>query len=303
MLAVIVPPPPKSPVGNICIDTALPGSTACHNFVLGESGGSICFKVSDDATNLDVAFTASEGWAFVSAEFWIGENVGEVPHDDGGDVETLSFPYYWCNSTGQASVNTDLEFKWSYNCDSLDQFNLFAVVHATMAKLQNTGIVDLETEVSGFTLENDSTNGLFGLVDLRLRCDCEDPEYQTPLSKRDECSPSVLLVYEDFEAEEDEDSWSDGSAYSWSDGITAESPLFTHFLGRLDEGNEHVSQFFLIPANAGVSPESVTVQFFLYQIDKWQNASDSFDICRWNPHYLQGLAGTARRPVWKQRWN
>jgi len=140
--------------------------------------------------------------------------------------------------------------------------------------LTEDGVIDQSTEVSVFIEEKSSSDGLYGWFDFVLLCECADLQPSTTAP----CEPSVVLVEEDFEAEEDENSWHEGSEFSWSGGITTESAGFGHFLGRLGQGNDAVSQNFLIATSGGLPADSVSLEFYLYQIDNWNSPDDSFTV-------------------------
>ncbi|CAB9512133.1 expressed unknown protein [Seminavis robusta] len=273
-------PTPNIPSTHMCIDSDDNASNnECREFLVGdtESLGTVCFSISDDPMNLDVTFKASEGWAFVSTEFWVGEDVGEMPTDEDDSPDLENFPYFWCNSTGLSSVSDYVEMKWSYNCDDVDKFDLSAVAHATLGRLSKNGFVDQESEVTVFASEHTSDNGLFGWLDFVVGCKCADLEDPSRLSAS-VCEPSVVLVDEDFESEEDEQSWREGSEYSWSGGITTETSDLGHFLGRLGQSRERVSQNFTVPLSGGISADSVTLEFQLYQIDRWLDSEDTVTL-------------------------
>jgi hypothetical protein len=237
--------------------------------------------MSEDSSTMDLTFTTFDDWAYVSVEGWIGENVDDIPMDEDGALDTENFPYYWCNSTGETTVVTDVEFKWSYNCEDLDQFSLSLVAHATLGKLLEDGTVDPDSEVSAFVFEHEkeSSDGLFGWFDFVLSCKCADlgsassAEASAATSETETCEPTVVVVDEDFEPNEN-GSWHVGAQYTWGQGISSVTDGFSHFLGRLGKGNGAAEESFVIPGAA----ESVTVEFMLYQIDQWTSEDDTFVV-------------------------
>eukprot|EP00797_Seminavis_robusta_P027666 Sro520_g159160.1 n/a (648) ;mRNA; r:33775-35718 len=233
----------------------------------------MCFEVFN-GEDFEVSFTATRGWTFVSSEYWIGESIDDIPVDEDDSLDIEKFPYFWCNSTGLSTVKEFVEMKWSYNCEDLGTFDLKVLAHFTMAQLQDDGTIAPDTELVAFAEEyrgHTSDGGSYGWFDFVIDCDC--PPIATAGAG---CESEIVLLDEDFEAEENEESWHEGFEYSWSGGITSESALMSHFLGRLGQGKEEVSQSFDIPLSGDVSADRVTLEFTLYQIDRWTSEDDAF---------------------------
>jgi len=284
-------PPTNGTIPDICVDVRDGSYQECHDILAGGSVvvGAVCVKVTDEVglpyvavdggiPFLDITFTATGNWTFVTNEIWIGENISSLPIFD-GELDTENFPYYWCNSSGQVNWTTITPLKWSFNCEDLASFGLAFVAQSTLGQLLEDGTVDHDSEIVAYAYEHEGTNteGFYGWFNISILCECVDEDDITP-STIATCEPSIVLVDEDFEAGEDESSWHEGSEYSWYGGITTESAGFGHFLGRLGEGNAEVSQVFVIPSAGGITADSVSLEFNLYQIDNWESTGDAFIV-------------------------
>jgi hypothetical protein len=158
----------------ICIDTGLDNiREECYDLLVGEAGsaGKVCIEIVDNSTKFQVTYTASGDWTLITTEFWIGDNISAVPVDEDGALDTDSFPYFYCNSTGEESWVAKFEMKWQYNCLDMDDFTLAVVGQATVAKYNSTtGEVIEETEVVAFAHEYDgsSNDNYFGWFDIQV---------------------------------------------------------------------------------------------------------------------------------------
>jgi len=145
----------------------------------GMSAGSVCIKVVDGSKKFEVTYTASGEWALLTTEFWIGEDITEIPVDEDGALDTENFPYFFCNSTGEESWTSKFDMKWSYNCEDMNNFTLAVVGQATVAKADTTtGEIIEETEVVAFAREYDSeaSGNYFGWFDVSINCECPATE-------------------------------------------------------------------------------------------------------------------------------
>lgn len=97
-------PVPSQPA--VCIEMEDNSMEDCHDILAGDSMivGKVCTSVALEASIVDgedavdvlkVNFTASNGWAFVSNEIWVGEDIATLPVDESGDIDTENFPYFW----------------------------------------------------------------------------------------------------------------------------------------------------------------------------------------------------------------
>jgi len=100
-LPVPLPELPVPPT-EICIESENDSFEECHDILAGDSlvVGSVCTKIVDENGNLalELSFSATESWVFVTHEIWVGENISDVPVDSSGDLDTENFPYYWVSS-------------------------------------------------------------------------------------------------------------------------------------------------------------------------------------------------------------
>jgi len=176
---------------------------------------------------------------------------------------------------------TTIELKWIYVCEEgAESFDLAFVTESTLAQLQDDGSIDFNSEISAFSQEHEglSIPGLQAWYDVNIVCICIPDKSTTRIVAPSTCEPSVLLLEEDFEAEENGQSWHWGTEYGWGNGITSMSNKLSHFLGRFGQGNDAATQAFSIPSAGGVVADKVVMEFDLYQIDHWDNAGDSFSI-------------------------
>ena len=162
---------------DICIETDEGLDTVCYDILEGGSSvvGSVCTRLGDEDGEdvLQLNFVAEAGWTFLTTEVWVGENVSQAPLDEDGTLDTDSFPVYWCNSTGAQVWNTTISMKWLYECDVRDSFLIALISQVTVAKLQDDGSVDHETEVTAFAYEYQDANGLYAWYEVNVLCDCE----------------------------------------------------------------------------------------------------------------------------------
>jgi len=130
-------------------------------------------EVSEDSEYLEVSFEASGDWTLVTTEFWVGDNITSVPYDE-GDLDTESFPYFWCNSTGESSYKSKVDLKWKYVCEEQSEFTLAVVAQVTMAQMDSDGQIVEGTELITFATEYEveANDGLFGWFDVPILCEC-----------------------------------------------------------------------------------------------------------------------------------
>eukprot|EP00797_Seminavis_robusta_P002583 Sro115_g056710.2 (538) ;mRNA; f:37333-38946 len=149
----------------------------CHNVLAGDNApvGSMCVGLANNGKDLDVTFQSTGDWGLITTEVWVGDNVHGVPFDEEGSLDVESFPYFWCNSTGETSHSTHVDFKWAYLCEEKDEFSLAVVAQVTLAKLSNAGKAIEGTEVVSFASEYeiDLKDDTFGWFDIPVTCACE----------------------------------------------------------------------------------------------------------------------------------
>jgi hypothetical protein len=185
------PTEPSTP--EICIETEDNSMEECHDILAGDSliAGTVCTKVveepgsapgEDAMTMLEITFTASEGWTFVTNEIWVGEDISALPLDEDGALDTENFPFFWCNSTGEPTYTTQIPLKWEFNCEDMDNFSLVFLTQSTMAKLLEDGTVDSESEITAFSFEyqGESSEGVYGYYDVKVLCECVEEEDRSP---------------------------------------------------------------------------------------------------------------------------
>jgi len=166
----------------ICIESGVDNiREECHDLIVGENvaAGTVCIEAVDGAEKFKVTYTASSEWTLLTGEFWIGEDIGDVPTDGEGALDTENFPYFYCNSTGEDEWVAKFDMKWDYNCLNMgDTFNLAAVGQATVARIDNvTGDISEDTEMIAFAYEHENSDeNFFGWFDIQVNCECIPPE-------------------------------------------------------------------------------------------------------------------------------
>ncbi|CAB9501679.1 expressed unknown protein [Seminavis robusta] len=110
----------------------------------------MCVGLSKDGSNFEVTFESTGDWGLITTEFWMGDNVHGVPFDEEGSLDLESFPYYWCNSTGETTHSTHIDFKWAYLCEEKDEFSLAVVAQVTVGKMSEDGLAIEGTEIVSF---------------------------------------------------------------------------------------------------------------------------------------------------------
>ena len=262
------PPEDENPTDDLCVQTETFARKECHD-VFSTNGdlpaGSVCVEVSEDSEHLEVSFEATGDWALITTEFWVGDDIADVPSDqDGGDLDTESFPFFWCNSTGETSYTSKVDLKWSYLCEDQDNFSLALVTQVTMAQVDSNGEIIEDTEFISFASEYDVAD-LYGWFDVSVVCECPDDSDSTrrlEFATADlPCDRDLEIANEDFES---------GSTDGWNNGLVARDTSYGHFLGRLGRENPMVSKVFDVSTEA----ESVHVGFSLYTIGSvsWKRA-------------------------------
>lgn len=184
----------STPVPDICVETG-DIDDECHDLLAdGQVAGSVCIKLLDSST-LEVTYEAKDDWLFTDNEIWIGEEISSVPLDGEGDLDTENFPFFWCNSTGEASWSSKVNFKWAYMCEGEDQFSLAMLSRSTLGKLDANGEVSDNTTIA-FTDEFQTTEGAaFGWFDFTIKCDCPEEKPESP-SNETGCDGDVLITQE-----------------------------------------------------------------------------------------------------------
>ena len=160
-----------------CIDSSpMMPKPECHDVVAGDSMivGSMCVDMSGDSSMLEISFDAADGWGLVTTEFWVGDSIAGVPKDEDGGLDVERFPCCWCNSTGEKTHSTHVDFKWSYLCEEETGFSLAFVAQLTFGKLTKSGKVLEGTEMATFATEHcmETVEGSFGWIGVPVVCDC-----------------------------------------------------------------------------------------------------------------------------------
>lgn len=262
-----------------CIDGDNGSGRECHKMTVGGSiaAGMLCAEAVENSEYFQFSFQSMEGWTLLATEFWLGDNIHDLPMMESGDIDTKRMPYYWRNSTGEPMWQTKIGLNVSFDCSMIEQYKLAVVASSTFGKLDDQGELIDDTEVVAF-VEDRPDNGWFGWFALELRCNCDGP-VNSLLSdamsfftggETPGCVPSSIFVDEDFEV--------DGAASSWDNGVISKGDDLTSFLGLGGSYVPEVSRTFSIPASPdGTRPDSISLEFVLYTIDSW-NEEDSVRV-------------------------
>eukprot|EP00797_Seminavis_robusta_P002587 Sro115_g056740.2 (589) ;mRNA; f:44859-46625 len=156
--------------------------------------------------------------------------------------------------------------------------------HASLshsAASQSASIRDLEIVASGYWCKEDLPKLPSNNNKEMLAAPTFAPSAKPSLAGF-QCTSSHLVVTEDFEAEDCEDLWHEGTVSYGSN--------FSHFLGRMGRGNEYIWREFEVPvADGDVTAENVTIEFALYQLDDWSEGTFSVIVGE-TEILLQGIA-------------
>jgi len=174
----------------ICIESDSPDNTECHDFLSedGEVVGSFCITVqySNGEPSLVATFNTVGNWTHISNEFWMGENISNVPVHQNGGVDTDVFPYFWCNYEGRQSWTTELAIKYQCLNGVVSAYTLNAVAQTTVAKIYPNGTVIAGTRENAQATEYGSFNSSsFAFLNFTIDCECIDHESDSS------CAPSV----------------------------------------------------------------------------------------------------------------
>jgi hypothetical protein len=271
-----VPTPPE-----ICVitDDLVNAMKECQEVFASSTlvAGVVCVQVSEDSSHLEVSFEATGNWTLITTEFWVGDDISNVPSNEDG-VDTESFPYYWCNSTGENHHLSNVDLKWSYLCEDLSDFTLTVVAQVTLGEVDSDGQLIEGTELITFATEHQvsTADGTFGYFDVDILCECvpsDDETRRLDMSTSDadaaetsRCSKDAILAKEDFET---------GTASGWNNGLIALDERFGHFLGRLGRENRAMSKVFAVPSES----ELVKLEFSVYVtgVSSW-GSEDQFHV-------------------------
>jgi hypothetical protein len=239
--------------------------------------GVVCVEVSKDASHLEVSFEATGNWTLITTEFWVGDNISNVP-SNGDGVDTESFPYYWCNSTGESRHLSNVDLKWSYLCEDLSDFTLTVVAQVTLGEVDSEGQLIEGSELITFATEHQvsTADGTFGYFDVDILCECVPSENETrrlDVSTSDAdpaetspCNKDAVVAEEDFET---------GTASGWNNGLIALDERFGRFLGRLGRENRAMSKVFAVPS--GVERLKVAFSVYATGVASW-GSDDQFRV-------------------------
>ncbi|CAB9498740.1 expressed unknown protein [Seminavis robusta] len=236
---------------DICVedlsDADTPPTMECQE--LGDNVGSICVQMLPDG-ELEVHFEATGDWLFTNNEFWIGEDIASVPVDDeedGGGLDVESFPYFWCNSTGEDTHRAHVPFKWSYLCEGEDEFSLVVVARSTVGKLDANGEISEEDSLVAYTNEFHGTVGdeTIGWFDIKINCACPHGEITSTTTDKS------------FDTADDE---CPGGAV-----VTVKQIDTFNYTADLDTTTSSDEQNFTVPADA----DSISLTFLLEQKGSW----------------------------------
>jgi len=235
-----------TPTSEICIETENEERKECHNVLARDDlpAGTVCVEISNDSEYLEVHFEAGSDWTLVTTEFWVGDDITFVPMAD-NELDTESFPYFWCNSTGQESHYTKVDLKWSYLCEDRADFNLALVTQVTLAKKNDNGEVIEDTELISFASEY-QVDQLYGWFDVKVVCECP-PENVVTMAEAENCITSKTVASEATVATLDSSSRTSTLTYS---PIPTESETVTLAFAFHEFGDYELEDTLLININS-----------------------------------------------------
>ena len=151
----------------ICMHDLFPTCQEVHT-PEGKTTGIMCFTVVDN--ELNVKIQASEDYAFVRYNYWLG-NSDEMPLKKDGDPHTNKFPHFWSNNEGDTEATWALDVAHRCPEDGSDLV-VNVATHAIMGPVAKNGNVDRGDEFQVFAgREMSSETGYF---DLLIHCNCPE---------------------------------------------------------------------------------------------------------------------------------
>lgn len=175
---------------DICLENDDGVDMNCHD-ILDSGGlpvGTMCAEIvydPDEPPALEITFEATENRTLVKNEFWIGENVSDVPIDDYGRADIDKFPYFWCNYEGRETWTTKVSIKYQCINGVIEGYDLSVVAQSTVEETYPNGTVITGTNVNGNPYDEGEFNATsFGYFNLKVNCDCSDQVHDVS------CAPS-----------------------------------------------------------------------------------------------------------------
>lgn len=139
----------------------------------------------DEPPALEITFEATGNRTLVKNEFWIGDNIANVPVHDDGTADIDKFPYFWCNYEGRESWTTKVSIKYQCLNGVIEGYDLSVVAQSTVEETYPNGTVITGTNVNGNPYDHGAFNSSsFGYFNLKVNCDCSDQVHDVS------CAPS-----------------------------------------------------------------------------------------------------------------
>jgi len=175
---------------DICIDNDDGVDMTCHD-ILDSGGlpvGTMCAEIvydPDEPPALEITFEASGNKTLVKNEFWVGENVSNVPVLGSGAADIDRFPYFWCNYEGSETWTTKISIKYQCINGVIEGYNLSVVAQSTVEETYPNGTIITGTNTNANPYEYGNFNeSSFGYFNLQVNCDCSDQVHDVS------CAPS-----------------------------------------------------------------------------------------------------------------
>lgn len=150
--------------------------------------GTMCAEIvydPDEPPALEITFEATDNRTFVKNEFWVGEDVADVPVDDQGGADIDKFPYFWCDYEGKETWSTKINIKYQCINGVIEGYNLTVVAQSTVEYTYPNGTVISGTNENANPYEYGEFNETsFGYFTLEVNCDCSDQVHDVS------CAPS-----------------------------------------------------------------------------------------------------------------
>lgn len=123
-------------------------SPDCTDLMAGQftDAGDVCFEVSGD--NFVVTYTTQDGWELNEVQLWVGDTLGDMPHNAQDNPKIGNFPYKASELGGITSYSFSIPLSSlggpDYGTTLCDQ-SFFAAAHASVQKLLPDGTYQTET--------------------------------------------------------------------------------------------------------------------------------------------------------------
>jgi hypothetical protein len=111
----------------------------CAIFYAGqdEAVGSVCVTIDDDTAYLD--YFLENGWTMSEAHAWIGDNLGDMPQNNGGNPQIGLFPYTAAGLDNVTEYSVAIPVsELQVNLDTFCSADVFVAAHGVVHKIEES---------------------------------------------------------------------------------------------------------------------------------------------------------------------